>query len=198
MKEKPIFEEVFAQLIRQPKLGLKLLIGSGLSFIPIVNLFAFGYLYRFAAQVRRTGQLSLPEWTDWAGLFSDGLKFAVVWLAYWVLPLGVAALLSSVFCAIGLGALGYVFRATVFLAASVLFCAALYRLQMRSDYKDLLDVVLIARMSTMKCAEFILPALVFAGICACTLPLYGFAFFAGFLLLVTQASLCYRSLESGK
>jgi hypothetical protein len=198
MKEKPIFEEVFAQLIRQPKLGLKLLIGGGLSFIPIVNLFAFGYLYRFAAQLRRTGQLSLPEWTDWAGLFSDGLKFAVVWLAYWVLPLGVAALLSGVFCAIGLGALAYVFMAAVFLAASVLFCAALYRLQMRSDYKDLLDVVLIARMSYMKCAEFILPALVFAGICACALPLYGFAFFVGFLLLVTQTSLCYRSLEAGK
>jgi hypothetical protein len=198
MKEKPIFEEVFAQLIRQPHLGLKLLIGSVLSLVPIVNIFAFGYLYRFAAQLRRTGQLRLPEWTDWAGLFSDGLKFGVVWLAYWLLPLGVAALLSSVFAAIGLGALAYVLMATVFLGASVLFCAALYRLQMRSDYKDLLDVALIARMSYMKCGEFILPALVFAGICACALPLYGFAFFAGFLLLVAQTSLCYRSLESGK
>jgi hypothetical protein len=198
MKEKPIFEEVFAQLIRQPNLALKLLIGSALSFIPVVNFFAFGYLYRFAAQLRRTGQLNLPEWTDWAGLFSDGLKFAVVWLAYWVLPLGIAAVLAGVFGAIGLGALSYIFLSLVFLGASVLFCAALYRLQMRSDYKDLLDVVLIARMSYMKWTEFLLPALVLAGICVCALPLYGFAFFAGFLLIVTQTSLCYRSLESGK
>ena len=198
MKEKPIFEEVFTHLIRQPNCSRKLLIGSALSFIPIVNLFAFGYLYRFAAQLRRTGQLSLPEWTDWAGLFSDGLKFAVVWLTYWLLPLVVGMFLATGFRALGLDALAYVFMASVFLAASVLFCAALYRLQMRCDYKKLLDVVLIARMSYMKAAEFILPVLVFAGICAFALPLYGFAFFAGFLLLVTQSSLCYRSLESGK
>jgi hypothetical protein len=50
----------------------------------------------------------------------------------------------------------------------------------------------------MQAAEFIVPVLVFAGICVFALPLYGFAFFAGFLLLVAQTSLCYRSLESGK
>jgi hypothetical protein len=198
MKEKPIFEEVFAQLICLPHLGLKLLIGSALSFIPVVNIFAFGYLYRFAAQLRRTGQLRLPEWSDWGGLFADGLKFAVVWLLYWLLPLAIAALLFVIFGAVGLGVLSYLLIAMVFLAASVLFCAALYRLQMRSDYRDLFDVVLIARMSYAKIAHFILPALVFAGICACALPLYGFAFFAGFLLLITQTSLCYRSLESEK
>lgn len=198
MKEKPIFEEVFAHLIRQPNLGRKLLIGGGLSFIPIVNLFAFGYLYRFAAQLRRTGQLRLPEWHDWSGLFSDGLKFAVVWLAYWLLPVMVGVILAIGFSAMGLGALAYLFLSSIFLASSVLFCAALYRLQMRSDYKDLFDVVLIARMSYMKASEFILPALVFTGICAFALPLYGFAFFAGFLLLITQTSLCFRSLESGK
>jgi len=198
MKEKPIFEEVFAQLINQPNLGRKLLIGSALSFIPILNLFAFGYLYRLAALLRRTGQLRLPEWTDWAGLFADGLKFAVVWLAYWLLPLIVGILIATVFSALGLGALAYIFVASVFLAASVLFCAALYRLQMRSNYRDLLDVMLIVRMSYMKSVEFILPVLVFAGIYAVALPFYGFAFFAGFLLLVTQTSLCYRLLESGK
>lgn len=198
MKEKPIFEEVFAQLINQPNLGRKLLIGSALSFIPILNLFAFGYLYRLAALLRRTGQLRLPEWTDWAGLFADGLKFAVVWLAYWLLPLIVGILIATVFSALGLGALAYIFVASVFLAASVLFCAALYRLQMRFNYRDLLDVMLIVRMSYMKSVEFILPVLVFAGICAVALPFYGFAFFAGFLLLVTQTSLCYRLLESGK
>jgi hypothetical protein len=198
MKEKPIFEEIFAQLIRQPKLGIKLLIGSALSFVPIVNLFAFGYLYRFAAQVRRTGQLRLPEWDDWAGLFSDGLKFAVAWLGYWLLPMVVAGLLSSLLCAIGMFTVAYLFMATVLLVASVLFCAALYRLQMRSNYKDLLDVVLIVRMCAMKAHQFIIPALVFLGICAFALPLYGFAFFVGFLLLITQISLCYRSVESGK
>ncbi len=198
MKEKPIFEEVFAQLIGQPKFGLKLLIGSVLSFVPVVNLFVFGYLYRFAAQVRRTGQLRLPEWDDWAGLFSDGLKFAVVWLSYWLLPLLVAGLFAGLLCAFGMVAVAYLCMASAFTVASVVFCGALYRLQMRSDYRDLLDVVLILRMSYMKAHEFMIPALVFLGICAFSLPLYGFAFFVGFLLLMTQTSLCYRSLEAGK
>ena len=197
MKEKPIFEEVFAQLICQPKLGGKLLIGSVLAFVPVANLFVFGYLYRFAAQVRGTGQLRLPEWDDWAGLFSDGLKFAVVWLSYWLLPLLVAGLFAGGLCALGMMALAYLCMASVFAVVSVVFCVALYRLQMRSDYRYLLDVVLILRMSYMKAHAFIIPALVFLGICAFSLPLYGFSFFVGFLLLITQTSLCYRSLESG-
>ncbi|CAA6679586.1 MULTISPECIES: DUF4013 domain-containing protein [unclassified Lentimonas] len=198
MKEKPIFEEVFTQLTCQPKFGLKLLIGSALSFVPIVNFFAFGYLYRFAAQVRRSGQLRLPEWDDWAGLFSDGLKFAVAWATYWLLPMLVVVLLSRMLCAFGMVTVAYLLVTSVLGLASVLFSVALYRLQMRSDFKDLLDVVLIVRMSCMKGHEFIIPVLVFLGICAFSLPLYGFAFFVSFLLLIAQASLCYRSLESGK
>jgi hypothetical protein len=198
MKEKPIFEQVFAQLIHQPHLGRKLLIGGGLSFVPIVNLFAFGYLYRFAAQLRRTGQLQFPEWEDWSGLFSDGVKFAVAWLGYWLLPVLLGWGLSKGFLALGLAAMAYLLMSAIFLAASVLFCAALYRLQMRSNYKDLLDLPLIARMSYMKIADFVIPLLVFAGVCACVAPLYGFALFAGFLLLISYTFLCYRSLESGK
>ena len=72
MKEKPIFEEVFAQLVSQPKLLLKVLLGSALSFVPILNFFAFGYLYRYSAQLRRSGQIELPEWTDWAGIPAKG------------------------------------------------------------------------------------------------------------------------------
>lgn len=198
MKEKLIFEQIFVQLIQQPYWGLKLLIGGGLCFIPIINLFAFGYLYRFSAQLRRTGQLRLPEWHDWSGLFIDGVKFAVVWLVYWLLPLMLAAALSLVLFAWGLGALAYLLMSLVFALVSVLFCSALYRLQMRSDYKDLLNLPLIARMSYRKRINFIVPVLVFGGICAFTLPIYGFAFFGGLLLLLAQTNLCFRSLESSK
>jgi hypothetical protein len=198
MKEKPIFEEVFTQLIRQPDFWLKVLIGGLLSFVPIVNFFAFGYLYRFSLQARRTGQLNLPEWNDWAGLFADGLKFAVVWLAYWLLPLLLALLVSSIFGGLGLAALSYLLLSSVFLISPVLFSSALYRLQMRSDFKDLLDVVLIIRMSYMEFSRFILPALVFLGICALALPIYGFALFAGFLLLIAHTGLCYRAIEHRK
>jgi hypothetical protein len=76
----------------------------------------------------------------------------------------------------------------------VLFSSALYRLQMKSDFKDLLDVGLILRMSYRELPRFIIPALVFLGILAFALPLYGFALFAGFLMLIAYTGLCYRSL----
>lgn len=173
-----------------------MLIGGLLSFVPIVNIFAFGYLYRFSLKLRHTGDLRLPEWHDWAGLFADGLKFAVVWLSYWVLPLLLALVVSSVFGGLGLGALSYLLLSSVFLIAPVLFSSALYRLQMRSDFKDLMNVALIIRMTYREFPRCILPACFFVGICAVALPIYGFPLFAGFLLLIGYTVLCYRSMES--
>ena len=195
MKEKPIFEEFFIRLISQPNIGGKLLIGGLLSFIPIVNFLAFGYLYRVALQLRQRGELDLPEWNDWAGLFSDGLKFAAVWALYCLLPMLCALGISSVFAQFGVAVLPNLLLSVVFVVSSFLFCAALYRLQMRADFKDVLDLVLIIRMNTLDLLGLILPALVFLGIFALGWPLYGFTFFAGFLLLVTYTGIRYRMLE---
>ncbi len=198
MKGTPIFEEVFMRLIRQPGFWLKLLIGGLLSFVPIVNIFAFGYLYRLSSQIRRTGQISLPEWTDWRALFFDGLRFGVVWLSYWLLPILIISLLSGALGSLGLVAISYLVLSLTFLISPVLFSSALYRLQMRSDFKDLLDVPLIIRMTYMELPRFVIPAFVFIGIFALSAPLYGFAVYFGFLMLISYTGLCYRSLEHGR
>ena len=198
MREKPIFEEVSRQLVSQPQFWVKLMIGGGLSLIPLANIFAFGYLYRFSAQLRQTGKIILPEWSDWAGLFSDGLRFALVWVAYWVLPLTLAVILTSMFLSIGLHILAYLMMSLTFFASSILFCSALYRFQMKPHYKTLLEVGYIIRMSHVCFEAYVLPVFVFAGIIALILPLYGVAFFTGFLLLIAQLNLCYRSLEFRK
>ena len=198
MREKHIFEEVFRQLVSQPQFWVKLVVGGGLSFIPIANIFAFGYLYRFSAQLRKTGEISLPEWNDWAVLFADGLKFGLVWIFYWFLPLTLAIILSSMFLLLGLHILAYLMMSLMFFAGSILFCSALYRFQMKPHYTTLLDVGYIARMSLVCFEAYLVPILVFAGIFAIILPLYGVAFFTGFLLLIAQLNLCYRSLEFRK
>lgn len=195
MKETPIFEELFMRVIRQPGFGRRILVGGLLSFVPVINLFALGYLYRFARQVRRGGSVDLPDWDDWGGLFVDGLRFLVPWLTYWLLPLGLAALLSGFLRAIGLGALSYLLFGLVSLVAPFLFCSALYRLQTRSDFKDLLDLVLIFRMTWSEWPQFLIPALVFVSLFALLLPLYGFPVFFGFLVLVGHTGLCFRRLE---
>jgi len=195
MKETPIFEEVFSRMLGLPGFWLKMLVGGLLSFVPVINFFAFGYLLRLSRGVRRTGHLALPDWDDWAGLFLDGVKFAVVWLTYWLLPLLLAGAISAVMGSVGLGALSWLVLSLVFLLAPILFSAALYRYNRRNDLQDLLDVVLIVRMSYGAFPRLIIPALAFAGIFAVAAPLYGFAAFFGFAVLIIYSTLSFRAIE---
>ena len=198
MRKKLIFEDVANELVFQPQFLVKLLVGGVLSFVPGVNILAFGYLYRFSVQLRRTGRVVLPDWKDWSGLFSDGLKFGAIWVVYWLLPLLVALLFAKGLFSIGFFVLGYLLVSATFFVASTLFCSALYRFHMNPDYSTLLEVGRIARMSLAGLYAYILPILAFAGVFILLLPLYGFVFFAGFLLLITQLNSCYRSFESNR
>ena len=195
MKEMPIFEEVFNRLIILPGFGLKFLIGGLLSFVPIVNIFAFGYLYRLSRAVRKSGQPVLPAWHDWSGLFLDGLRFTVVWLVYWLLPISLASLIALLMPFVYMGALSSIFFLTSVLLSTVLFSSALYRYNMQKNFKDLLDLLLIIRMTGMEMPRLILPGFVFLGFLVLLQPFYGFAIFGGFLLLITYTSLRYRSIE---
>ena len=195
MKEMPIFEEVFNRLIKLPGFGLKFLIGGLLSFVPIVNIFAFGYLYRMSRAVRKLGQPVLPAWHDWPGLFIDGLRFTVVWLVFWLLPISLASLIALLMPFVFLGALTSIFFLTTVLFSTALFSSALYRYIMHKNFKDLLDLLLILRMTGEEIPRLILPGFVFIGFLVLTQPFYGFAIFGGFLLLITYTTLRYRSIE---
>ncbi|NBB79376.1 MAG: DUF4013 domain-containing protein [Verrucomicrobia bacterium] len=198
MKETPIFEEVFRSMLKLPGLWQKLLIGGLLSFIPGINLFAFGYLYRVSRAVRRAGRPVLPSWQlreEWRGLFMDGLRFAVVWLAFWLLPVLLALLVSWLLGVVFLGALANLFFISVVLYATVLFSSALYRYNMRQDFNDLLNLSLIFRMTWMELPGLLVPVFFFLGLVVWLLPFYGFSLFAGFFVLITYISLRYRSIE---
>lgn len=195
MKETPIFEEVFFRMLSLSGFWLKVLVGGLLSFIPIVNFFAFGYLLRLAKETRRSGRILLPDWDDWAGLFMDGLKFAVVWLVYWLLPLLLASSTSSFLGALGFGVLSWLLFSLVFLLAPILFSAALYRYNRRNHLQDLLDITLIIRLSYGAFPRLIVPALAFTGIFAVAAPLYGFAGFFGFLVVIAHTTLAFRFIE---
>jgi len=199
MKETPIFEEVFRSMLKLPGLWQKLLIGGLLSFIPVVNLFAFGYLYRVSRAVRGAGRPVLPTWQlreDWRGLFSDGLRFAVIWLAFWLLPVLLALFVSWLLSLVFLGALTNIFFISAVLYATVLFSSALYRYNMRQNFNDLLDLNLILRMTWMELPGLLIPVFFFLGLVVWLLPFYGFSFFGGFLVLITYISIRYRSIEN--
>ncbi len=195
MKETPIFEEVFSRLLGMPGFWLKVLAGSLLCFIPVVNFFAFGYLLRLSREIKRSGRVALPEWDNWPELFVDGLKFSVVWLVYWLVPILLAWAVSVLIGLISLGALSYLLVSLVFMLSSILFSAALYRYNRRADFKDLLNLPLILRMSLGAISKFITPALVFVGIFAVAAPLYGFALFFSFITLIAYSTLFFRGIE---
>ena len=163
--------------------------------MPIVNIFAFGYLYRLSRAVRESGQPVLPAWNDWMGLFIDGMRFTLVWLVYWLLPISLASLIALLMPFVYLGVLTSIFFLTSLLLSTVLFCSALYRYNMRMNLKDLLDLLLIIKMTKMEIPRLILPGFVFIGFLVLLQPFYGFSIFGGFLVLITYTSLRYRSIE---
>ncbi len=97
------FETAFKKPVRDLK---KLVIGCLLNIIPIVNLFATGYLLK-VAKMTMMRKNDLPEWQDWGDLFVKGLLAVVIGLLYAIPLLVVAfvALGSTIFAIITMGEL---------------------------------------------------------------------------------------------
>ena len=70
-----------------PNWVVKIIIGTVLSWIPIVNFFSFGNAYRIFKKVLNKGEPALLEWDDWGGFFMDGLKVFVIYLIYMIVPI---------------------------------------------------------------------------------------------------------------
>ena len=84
--------------------------GGALCFIPILNLFAFGYLLEYARQIRQSSHWDLPEWRDheFSTLFLSGIRFLLLLLAYVGVPLLVGFLLSLLILGLTFGMLGII------------------------------------------------------------------------------------------
>lgn len=80
-------ESLLAFPLRDEQWAGKFAVGTGLllaSFVvPILPaLFVYGYLLRVMRNAVEDGELELPAWGDWGGLFKDGLKALVVGGSY--------------------------------------------------------------------------------------------------------------------
>ncbi len=72
----------YEKAIRRPFQDInKLIIGSFLSIIPIVNLLVTGY-FVYAAKNTMKKKDAIPEWDNWAELFIKGLSVAIIGLIY--------------------------------------------------------------------------------------------------------------------
>lgn len=189
-------EQVWRKVFNTPGCWPKLLVGSVISLIPIVNIFAMGYIYKTTALVKAGAPALYPEWDDWRELFLDGLKFLILALIWIAIPMLLGFFVSLL--------VGVVWQelARIPLMASFpiglqLFSAALYRYQNFESFKDALDLALIIRVYLRTVGYGLLPLLGFCGI-FWVLGLFSVlvVFIISLVILVYFTSL-YRAIEYG-
>jgi len=74
---------------------MKMILGSIISIVPILNFLSLGYLIRCVQNGWR-GTNNLPNWDNWAELFRDGCIAFLISIAYLVVPISVAFLMLAV------------------------------------------------------------------------------------------------------
>ena len=189
----PSLEEVCVKLFGHPKWVPKVLIGGALSFIPILNIFAFGYLLEYSRRLRTNRDWELPEWKELnAGLlFSNGLQLLLIILGYFAIPtlLGWAISILIKNLSFGfIGILSYLPLTICVFFGPFLVLAAIHAFLRDGLFADAWKVSLILRIAHSFTPKLIIPVICFWGVITLALPLYGIAFFLGMWILLAYSS----------
>lgn len=169
-----------------PKVGL----GGALSFVPVLNLFALGYLLAYARRLRRSNKFELPEWSEmnWVELFLGGLRIFFLLAIYAGIPLLLGWILSLALYFLSFGLLGVVAYLPLALCAffsPVLFLGSLHLYLSHEALAEAFQVKFLLRIVRSTWKPLALPVVCFWGIFVLALPLYGLSFFIGQWVLVS-------------
>ncbi|MBK1875422.1 DUF4013 domain-containing protein [Pelagicoccus mobilis] len=189
----PTIEQVSKQVFSDNNWLKKCAIGGVVSLIPIVNIFALGYLYRIFMQGRTEKTISLPEWDDLKTLFIDGLRFLVVGLIFAGLPIGLVTLCAE-FAFDGMIARIPVIP-VLFLAGPVM-SAALYLYSVKQDIADCFNIDALSVMLRKTAINYTVPTLAYLGLCLLGLVLLPFPFFFGGVFYFYLMGFAFRDLEN--
>ncbi len=161
----------------------KVLVGCLLTFLPLVNIFSLGYLYRYYGRARRLGEWRLPPWDDWERLLINGVYFLAVWACYGLLPLIAAGVLSSLLDWVTLGwltPLWWTLMVVVFAGTLASTAAALWRFQENGRrWSTLLQVEAVLRLMLREWKLMIWPTAAYALLLVLLPPFFGVVAFAG-------------------
>lgn len=181
------FQSLFKKITKEDHWIHKVLLGCLLSFIPIINFFACGYLYRYAKRVTTKNAFELPEWNHWGKLFFDGLVFFIVFAVYFFFPILIGFLLSLFLGLLTMEMLGwfhYIPLTLALLIAPSLTLFTLYSLVKGEGTDFLLNVRHYFTQWLISFPHLLIPSLAFLGFGIIGLSLYGIAFFIGFLGII--------------
>lgn len=185
----PSLEAVCARLFGRPGWIPKVIIGGALSFVPVLNLFALGYLLVYGRRLRRSQQLDLPEWSEmnWPRLFIDGVRMLSLLSFFTGIPLVLGWILSLLLFFITFGILGvvaYFPLAICGFLSPILFLCSLGAYLKEENFRDAFQVRTIAEEGLRIWKPLALPVVCFWGIFLMALPLYGLSFFIGAWVLI--------------
>ncbi len=190
------FEDLCKRIVNQEQFPRCLLLGGIIGFIPVINLILLGYFYRYSLNFRETGNLDLPDWSDWKLYLRDTVVTLGVILPYLLILWVVGLLLNylflivttTVFGVLGIGFLGEALgmlplMATIFLSVP-LALACIYTYQTRENWEDLLQWEAVFRLLDITLKPLLVPLLSFLGLQFIGFPVYGFAIFMGLTCIV--------------
>ena len=182
-----IFNEICKRVLNSTNRIPKILIGLFLSFLFFLP-FAYGYLYRYAQQIKQSKDFELPDWTDWKGLLIDGFRFLAISIPFFILPVLVgwliSVLLSWLFGLINLPFSFPLFASALFILSIPTTISALIHFQEKEDFRSLLQLKVILTRALSSWKEWSLFLLAFFGLFIATKPLYPASLFFGFLILM--------------
>lgn len=189
----PSLEAVCGRLFGRPGWIPKVLWGGALCFIPILNLFAFGYLLEYGRQIRQSNQWDLPDWRDQdiPTLLLSGIRLLLLLLAFIGTPLLVGWILSLLILGLSFGMLGiiaYFPLAAAGFAAPFLFLASLHAYLEDGIFSNSFQLQKVYRSALAYWPKLGLPVIAFWGIFLLALPLYGISFFLGVWVLIAYST----------
>ena len=167
--------------------------GGALCFVPILNLFAFGYLLEYGRQIRQSNQWDLPDWRDHdiPTLLVSGIRLLLLLLTFIGIPLLMGWVLSLLILGLSFGMLGiiaYFPLAITGFAAPFLFLASLHAYLEDGIFANSFQLQQVYRSALAYWPKLGLPVIAFWGIFLLALPLYGISFFLGVWVLIAYST----------
>ena len=189
----PSLEAVCTRLFGRPGWIQKVLLGGGLSFIPGLNLFALGYLFIYGRQLRRSGRVDLPEWSEmnWPELFVCGLRLFGLLILYIGLPMLVGWIVSILLYFLTFGLLGVVAYFPLAICgffSPMFFLSAFMAYLKHEEFRDAFQIRILLQEVLSGWKPLALPVVAFWGIFLLAIPLYGLSFFVGAWILIAYSS----------
>ena len=189
----PSLEAVCGMLFGRPGWVTKALWGGLLSFVPILNVLALGYLVEYTQRLRRSREWELPEWRDqnFSNLFVEGFRALLILIAYVGIPLLAGWLLSEIVELLTFDLLGIVSHFPLALAgfiAPFLFLSGIHSYLSDGLFSDAWQIRKVLMNSKNFWPRLAIPVVAFWGIFLLAIPLYGLSFFLGLWVLLAYST----------